>query len=76
VVPERDEDERHRARNATFCELMKHALGVDILACPCGRRMKYVATIFDRKGLARLLPHLEPIRPARGPPRQGFDFGA
>ncbi len=55
---------------------MKHALGVDILACPCGRRMKYVATIFDRKGLARLLPHLKPIRPARGPPQQGFDFGA
>jgi hypothetical protein len=28
---------------------------VDILACPCGHRMKYVATIFDKKGLARLL---------------------
>jgi len=63
-----------------LCELMKHGLGVDILACPCGHRMKYVATIFDKKGLARLLrakglPHqLEPIRPARGPPQQDFDF--
>jgi hypothetical protein len=34
---------------------MKHGLNVDVLACPCGHRMKYVATIFDRKGLARLL---------------------
>jgi Putative transposase/Transposase zinc-binding domain len=81
VVPTPDEEERHRPRNATFCELMKHGLGLDILACPCGHRMKYVATIFDRKGLARLLRakglphHLEPIRPARGPPQQGFDFG-
>jgi len=37
--------------------------------------------IFDRKGLARLLRakglphHLEPIRPARAPPQQGFEFG-
>ncbi|MFO0713964.1 MAG: hypothetical protein U0353_29175 [Sandaracinus sp.] len=40
-----------------------------------------MATIFDKKGLARLLranglPHqLEPIRPAHGPPQQDFDFG-
>jgi hypothetical protein len=82
VVPVRDDDERHRPRNATFCELMKHGLGLDVLACPCGHRMKYVATIFDKKGLARLLRakglphHLEPIRPARGPPQQDFDFDA
>ncbi len=81
VVPQPDDDERHRPKNATFCELMKHGLGVDILACPCGHRMKYVATIFDKKGLARLLRakglphHLESIRPARGPPQQDFDFG-
>jgi hypothetical protein len=82
VVPEPDDEQpRHRPRNATFCELMKHGLNVDVLACPCGHRMKYVATIFDRKGLARLLrakglPHqLEPIRPARGPPQRDFDFG-
>jgi hypothetical protein len=81
VVPERDDEPKHRPKNATFCELMKHGLGVDILACSCGHRMQYVATIFDRKGLARLLRakglphHLEPIRPARGPPQQDFDFG-
>jgi hypothetical protein len=82
VVPERDDDEPHRPRNATFCELMKHGLNVDVLACPCGHRMTYVATIFDKKDLARLLraqglPHrLEPIGPARGPPQQDFAFGA
>jgi len=76
-----DEHERHRPRNATFCELMKHGLAIDVLACPCGHRMKYVATILDRKGLARLLrakglPHqLEPILPTRGPPQRDFDFG-
>lgn len=81
VVPAPDDDERHRPRNATFCELMRHGLGLDVLACPCGHRMNYVATIFDKKGLARLLrakglPHqLEPIRPARGPPQRDFDFG-
>ena len=82
VVPDPDDDApRHRPRNATFCELMKHGLGIDVLACPCGHRMKYVATIFDKKSLARLLrakglPHcIAPIRPARGPPQRDFDFG-
>jgi hypothetical protein len=81
VVPAPEPDPKYRPKNATFCELMKHGLGVAVLACPCGHRMKYVATIFDRKGLARLLRakglphHLEPIRPARGPPQQNFDFG-
>jgi hypothetical protein len=61
---------------------MKHGLGVDVLACPCGGRMKYVATIFDRKGLQRLLrakglPHLiERAMPARAPPQAELDFGA
>ena len=59
-------------------------------ACSCRRpavldwltsRMKYVATIFDKKSLARLLrakglPHcIAPIRPACGPPQRDFDFG-
>ena len=28
VVPERDDDPKYRPRNATFCELMKHGIGV------------------------------------------------
>jgi hypothetical protein len=65
VVPQPDEEAPHRPRNATFCELMKHGLGVDILACPCGHRMKYVATIFDTKGLAR-----HAASPRAHPPRE------
>jgi len=57
-------------------------LGLDVLACPCGKRMKYLATIFDRVELQRLLiakglPHrIEKLHPARGPPQSSFDFGA
>jgi len=57
-------------------------LGLDVLACSCGKRMRYLATIFDRKELQRLLtakglPHrIEPISLARGPPPQHLDFGA
>jgi hypothetical protein len=83
VVPRPDDDELGpRSKNATFCALMKHGLGLDVLACLCGGRMKYVATIFDRRGLQRLLrakglPHLiEHARPARAPPQAELDFGA
>jgi hypothetical protein len=51
VVPEPEEVAKHRPKNATFWELMTHGLGGDLR----GHRMKYVATIFDKKGLARLL---------------------
>jgi hypothetical protein len=80
VVPE--PSDYARPKNATFCELAKHGLGLDVLACPCGKRMKYLATIFDRVELQRLLtakglPHrIEPIRTARAPPQRSFDFGA
>ncbi len=82
VVPRVDDDLGHRPSNATFCALMKHALGLDVLACPCGARMKYVATIFDRRGLQRLLRakglphHIEPTSSARAPPQAELDFGA
>ena len=80
VVPELED--YARPKNATFCELMKHGLGLDVLACPCGKRMRYLATIFDRKELQRLLtakglPHrIEKLHPARAPPQQYLDFGA
>ena len=81
-MPPPEDDLEPRPKNATFCTLMRHSLGLDVLACPCGGRMKYVATIFDRKGLERLLrakglPHIiEPIQPARAPPQTDLDFGA
>ncbi|MFN9811162.1 MAG: hypothetical protein ACK6CU_16205 [Deltaproteobacteria bacterium] len=71
---------------------MKHGLGLDFLAsplatgcCVSGSRLiapNDEATMFERKGLACLLRakglprQFEPIRPARGPPQQGFDFDA
>ncbi|UJR87381.1 transposase [Sandaracinus amylolyticus] len=63
VIPRPDDGLGPRPKNATFCALMKHGLDLDVLACPCGARMKYVTTIFDRRGLQRLLrakdlPHL------------------
>ena len=67
VVPV-PEDDAPRAKNTAFCQLMKHGLGLDVLACPCGRRMKYVATILDASSLARLLrakglpTRIDPIR--------------
>jgi hypothetical protein len=82
VVPRPDDDLGPRPKNATFCVLMKHGLGLDVLACPCGGRMKYLATIFDRTGLQRLLrakglPHfIEHAKPARAPPQAELDFGA
>jgi hypothetical protein len=68
-------------RNTTWCELMKHGLGVDVLACPCGARMRHVATVLSKDGLARLLrahgypDRALPIRPARAPPQAEL-FGA
>ena len=59
---------------------MKHGLGVDVLACPCGKRMKLVAVIFEKDSLARMLAahglpnRIEPIAPARAPPQTDFDF--
>ncbi|MFN7696952.1 MAG: hypothetical protein ACK5U8_03600 [Deltaproteobacteria bacterium] len=52
--------------------------------CVSGSRLiaaNDVATLFDEKGLVRLLrakglpDQLEPIRRARGPPPRDFDFG-
>ena len=57
-------------------------LGLDVLACPCGKRMKYVATILDANSLACLLrakglpTRIDPIRPPRPPPQTDLDFGA
>ena len=62
--------------------MMKHGLGVAVLACPCGHRMKLVAVIFEKQSLARMLAaHGLRARalhtlPARAPPQTQLDFGA
>lgn len=80
VVPR--EEGIPRPKNATWCTLMKHGLDIDVLACPCGQRMKLVAVIFDKKSLARMLAahglraRVMPTLPARAPPQAELDFGA
>ena len=80
VVPA-EHEERRRPKNQTWGECMKHGLDVDVLACPCGHRMKLVAVIFEKKSLARMLAahalsnRLLPIAPARAPPQTDLDFG-
>ena len=71
-----------RPKNQTWCTLMRHGLGVDVLACPCGHAMLLVAVIFEKKSLARMLAHhgldarVMPTQPARAPPQIDLDFGA
>ena len=72
----RTETLRARRGNATWAELMKRGLGLDVLSCPrCGRRMKYIATIFDREVIREILEHTRELKdealsvpPARAPP--------
>jgi hypothetical protein len=79
VVPR--DVERPRPKNQTWAECMKHGLDIDVLACPCGHRMKLVAVIFEKKSLARMLAahrlpnHIAPTAPARAPPQMDLDFG-
>jgi hypothetical protein len=60
---------------------MRRSFGLDVLACECGRRFRFIAVLFRESSIRRLLEHLEiecvalPIRPARPPP-EDLDFGA
>ena len=78
VVPEQDTP---RPVNLTWATLMQHGLDLDVLACACGARMKFIAVVREKQSLARLLRlhHLKlnamPIAPARGPPQTDLDFG-
>lgn len=78
VVPH---DEGPRPKNLTWANLMMHGLSVDVLACACGARMKYVAVVREKQSLARLLrlhrlaQRATPIAPARAPPQTDLDFG-
>jgi hypothetical protein len=66
------------ARKWSWPELMRHAFGVDVLACTrCGGRMHVVATIEDPVVIRRILTHLglptEGSAP-RPPPSDLFDW--
>lgn len=80
VVPEAG-DLPPRRENGTWAELKRHGLNVDVLACSCGQRMKFICVVRDRKGLGRLLraaglnDRIEALHLARGPPQGELDFG-
>lgn len=79
VVPR--EEGIPRPKNPSWCAVMKHGLGPDVLACPCGHRMMLVAVIFEKKSPARMLAahglRARAMRtlPARAPPQAELDYG-
>jgi hypothetical protein len=54
---------------------MRRACGFDVLACPCGGRLRLLALIEEAAAIGRILAHLglptkvPTPRPARTPPR-------
>jgi len=70
-------------RYLAWAELLRRIFEIDILACTCGGRLRFIATIDDPPVVARILRHLGlPTEtpgpaPARPPPREpelSFDF--
>jgi hypothetical protein len=64
-----------RRRRATWAELMKRVLGLDVLECPaCGSRRRLIALITDPPVIRRILVCLghDPDPPQRSPPPAEF----
>lgn len=79
VVPgDADTTRRH---DSCWCEVSKHGIGVDVLACPCGERMRFVELVLESDRLRPLLRALGkrdeplPLARARSPPQADLDFG-
>ena len=59
-----------RTEDSSWAALMRHSFGLDVLSCPqCKGRLCFVAVVFDRVEVKRLLAHLpdpspSPTRPA------------
>jgi hypothetical protein len=74
---------RSSRRHLAWAELLRRIFEIDILACACGGRLRFIATIEDPPVVERILRHLglptarpEPS-PARPPPLEpalSFDF--
>ena len=41
------------AKELTWATLMQHGLDLDVLACACGARMKFIAVVREKQSLAR-----------------------
>ena len=47
-----------RPRKAQWADLMRHAVGYELLSCPrCGCKMKLLACILDRASIRKILTH-------------------
>jgi hypothetical protein len=67
-----------------WADLMRRIFQIDILACTCGGRLRFIATIEDPPVVQRILAHVglpttvPEARPARPPPAAddtlAFDF--
>jgi hypothetical protein len=70
-----------RVHDSSWAELSKHGIGVDVLACPCGQRMRFIEIVIERDRLRPLLDDFGyrkdplPIAKARAPPQSDLDFG-
>ncbi|MBI3768678.1 MAG: hypothetical protein HY271_09315 [Deltaproteobacteria bacterium] len=74
---------RPPGRHFAWAELLRRIFEIDILACTCGGRLRFIATIEDPPVVERILRHLglptamPELAPARPPPRDpalAFDF--
>jgi Putative transposase/Transposase zinc-binding domain len=71
-------------RGYVWAELLRRIFQIDVLACECGGRLRFMATIEDPPVVQRILRHLglptdtPALAPARSPPSGGgnliFDF--
>lgn len=71
---------RPSRRGWLWADLMRRVFEIDVLACVCGARLRFVATIEDPPVVQRILRHLglptdTPVpAPARPPPAVGGDL--
>jgi hypothetical protein len=74
---------RSPGRHFAWAELLRRIFEIDVLACACGGRLRFIATIEDPPVVERILRHLglptamPGPAPARSPPRDpalSFDF--
>ena len=70
-------------RHFAWAELLRRIFEIDILACTCGGRLRFIATIEDPPVVERILRHLglptaipkpAPARPPPTGPELAFDF--
>ncbi len=64
--PPRRHDRPARSYRVPWADLLKKVFAVDVLACPCGGRLQFIAFIAEATVAKRILAHLG--LDSRGPP--------